>query len=90
MYVRLHATGAIAVGKFEFHIPITQIELSYAVGLSPVHVNRTLQSLRRDRLIGYQRSSIHIEDWPGLRKAGEFDATYLHLGATWPSQTHHV
>jgi CRP-like cAMP-binding protein len=78
-YVRLRATGAIAAGSYEFPFPITQTELGYALGLSAVHVNRTLQLLRRDGLIASHRSSILIEDWPGLKKVGEFDATYLHL-----------
>jgi CRP-like cAMP-binding protein len=79
MYVRLRATGAIADGSYEFPFPITQAELGHAVGLSAVHVNRTLQSLRREGLITHNRTSIVIDDWPGLQKAGEFDATYLHL-----------
>jgi CRP-like cAMP-binding protein len=90
MYVRLVATGAIAIGKFEFPFPITQSELGHAVGLSAVHVNRTLQSLRRDGLIAYERSAIRIEDWPGLQKAGEFDAGYLHLRTNAPQQLAHA
>ena len=79
MYVRLRATGAIGDGNYELPFPITQAELGHAVGLSAVHVNRTLQSLRRDGLITHNRTAIIIDDWPGLQKAGEFDATYLHL-----------
>jgi CRP-like cAMP-binding protein len=84
MYVRLRATGGIAEDKYEFPFPITQAELGHAVGLSTVHVNRTLQSLRRDELITHNRTSILIKDWPGLQAAGEFDATYLHLRKTQP------
>lgn len=84
MYTRFRATGEIAAGTYEFPFPITQTEFGHAVGLSAVHVNRTLQSLRRDGLISYQRSAVHIADWPGLKKAGEFDAGYLHLRNALP------
>jgi CRP-like cAMP-binding protein len=90
MYVRLRATGEISEGTFQFPFPITQSELGNAVGLSAVHVNRTLQSLRRDGLINYHRAAVHIQDWPGLQKAGEFDATYLHLRGQAASSDHHV
>jgi CRP-like cAMP-binding protein len=86
-YVRLHATGAIPEGTFEFPFPITQSELGHALGLSTVHVNRTLQSLRREGLITYQRSVVRIDDWANLQEAGEFDATYLHLRTKPPAQT---
>jgi len=32
-------------------LPLTQVELAETLGLSPVHVNRTLQALRRRKLI---------------------------------------
>jgi CRP-like cAMP-binding protein len=83
MYVRFHATGEIPEGAYEFPFEITQTELGYATGLSAVHVNRTLQS-RRDGLIEYQRAAVHIANWPGLKKAGGFDATYLHLRGALP------
>jgi DNA-binding transcriptional regulator LsrR (DeoR family) len=34
-----------------FPMPLTQESLADALGLSTVHVNRTLQQLRRERLI---------------------------------------
>ena len=79
MYVRLRATNAIDEHTYEFPFPITQAEMGYALGLSAVHVNRTLQSLRRDGFITHHRSTIVIEDWPALQELGEFDSTYLHL-----------
>jgi CRP-like cAMP-binding protein len=59
-------------------MPITQAELADATGLSTVHVNRTMQELRADGLIRTKGGSVIIENWDGLREAGEFDATYLH------------
>ncbi|WP_353830914.1 helix-turn-helix domain-containing protein [Mesorhizobium sp.] len=57
---------------------ITQAALGDAVGLSAVHVNRTLQALRGDGLIATPGTKLRALDWPGLVRAGEFDPTYLH------------
>ena len=60
-------------------------ELGDALGLSTVHVNRTLQELRYDGLVKTQGGKVIIEDWDRLRAAGEFDPTYLHLKKPAPS-----
>jgi DNA-binding transcriptional regulator LsrR (DeoR family) len=60
-------------------MPLTQAELGDALGLSTVHVNRTLQELRHNGLIKTQGGKVIIDDWDALRAAGEFDPTYLHL-----------
>ena len=62
-----------------FPLPITQTEMGDALGLSTVHVNRSLQELRGDGLITTEGRSVIVNDWQGLKKAGEFDPTYLHL-----------
>jgi CRP-like cAMP-binding protein len=75
--VRLSAVG-LNNGQ-SYQMPITQAELADASGLSTVHVNRTMQELRANGLIKSKNGSVIIEDWDGLREAGEFDPTYLHL-----------
>jgi CRP-like cAMP-binding protein len=63
-----------------YELPITQAELADAVGLTPVHVDRTLRSLERDGLITRSTfRSIVIDDWMKLADAGDFDTNYLHL-----------
>jgi CRP-like cAMP-binding protein len=62
-----------------FTLPVTQAELGDAFGLSTVHVNRVLQDLRGDGLITLRGVSLKVLDWERLKKAGEFDPTYLHL-----------
>jgi CRP-like cAMP-binding protein len=62
-----------------FHWPMTQIELGDTLGLSVVHVNRTLQDLRAERLFTWQQQTITILDWERLQERAEFDARYLHL-----------
>jgi len=71
-----------AVGLADGHsceLPITQAEIGDALGLSTVHVNRSLQELRGDGLIEWRSKSLTALNWEGLKKAGEFDPTYLHL-----------
>jgi hypothetical protein len=38
-----------------------------------------LQELRGDGLITLRSGTLTVLDWDGLRQAGEFDPTYLHL-----------
>jgi CRP-like cAMP-binding protein len=60
-------------------LPLTQAEIGDSLGLSTVHVNRSLQELRGDGLITLHGNLLTVRDWNGLKKAGEFDPTYLHL-----------
>ncbi len=64
-----------------FALPLTQAEIGDAMGLSTVHVNRTLQQLRADGLIATQGQAITILDGERLRSAGEFTPQYLYLGS---------
>jgi CRP-like cAMP-binding protein len=62
-----------------FDLSMTQEQLGDALGLTSVHVNRTLKSLEADGLILRNRRSVTISDWCGLERAGDFTSTYLHL-----------
>ena len=75
--MRLRAVGLNNGDSYP--LPITQAELADATGLSTVHVNRTMQELRGDGLIKTNKASVVVKDWDGLREAGEFDPTFLHL-----------
>jgi CRP-like cAMP-binding protein len=77
VFVRMRAVG-LANGD-ACDLPITQAELGDALGLSTVHVNRSLQELRSKGLITLRGSLLTIQNWEGLKQAGEFDPTYLHL-----------
>ena len=77
MLLRLRAVGVMDDENFEF--PITQTDLADATGLTPVHVNRTLQGMRADGLIATTRDTITIVDWSALQAAGDFRRDYLHL-----------
>lgn len=75
--IRLHALGL--ADEYGYQLPMTQDELADAVGLTTVHVNRTLKALEADGLITRDRRSITFPDWKRLREAGDFNARYLHL-----------
>lgn len=77
MFTRLKIIGQ--TNGFAFRLPLNQTELSDAMGLSVVHVNRTLQQMRRDGLIEWLGDAVRILDWNGLQAAAEFDPTYLNF-----------
>lgn len=60
-------------------LPMTQEQLADAVGLTPIHVNRTLKSLEEDGLLARQKRAILIPDWRLLANVSDFDPRYLHL-----------
>jgi CRP-like cAMP-binding protein len=66
---------------FRFPFPFTQHQFGDMLGLTPVHVNRTLKGLREDRLIEINHRAAEILDWDELVRIGDFDANYLQLGA---------
>ncbi len=77
VYVRMSALGLSAPDGFR--LPMTQAELGDAAGLSPVHVNRVMQRMRKDGLI-ISRGDLHaVGDWDRLSNAADFDENYLHL-----------
>ncbi len=77
MYLRLEVVGETE--GYRFRLPITQAELGDALGLSTVHINRTLQELRGDGLVTWERSAVEILDWERLKAVARFDSAYLNL-----------
>jgi CRP-like cAMP-binding protein len=68
-----------------YELPMTQEQLADALGLTPVHVNRTLQALAKKGLISRTQRSVQIGNWHSLADAGDFDSTYLHLQENEPA-----
>lgn len=64
-----------------FELPLTQEQLADALGLTAVHVNRTMQHLRNAGLIEAANRTVSILDMVRLRNLAEFDPAYLHIGA---------
>jgi CRP-like cAMP-binding protein len=76
---RLKAAGISTGPTYEF--PMTQEQIADATGLTPVHTNRTLQTLRKDGLISLSLNKLTILDWASLAHEGDFNERYLHHSA---------
>lgn len=79
---RMEAAGLGGDGGYE--LPMSQEQLADALGITPVHVNRTLRDLDREGLIRRERRFIRIPDWEQLRQVGGFNELYLHLDQAAP------
>jgi CRP-like cAMP-binding protein len=77
LYYRLKAVG-LATG-YGFDLPITQNHLAEANGLSLVHLNRTIQEMRRENLIELSDRQLRIVDLDRLKKVAMFNSSYLHF-----------
>lgn len=75
--VRFRETGLAEGDVIEF--PLTNSELGEALGLSTVHVNRSLRRLRSEGLVRLKAGVLEVVDWEGLVEAGGFDPSYLQL-----------
>ncbi|MEQ9811353.1 MAG: Crp/Fnr family transcriptional regulator [Azospirillaceae bacterium] len=60
-------------------LPVTQEDLADTLGLSAVHVNRTLRQLRAEQLIKLEDHHLRILDMKGLERVAGFDSGYLHF-----------
>jgi CRP-like cAMP-binding protein len=76
LYVRQHADARGGACDF----PLTQSHIGDATGLTPVHVNRQIQSLRRGAGIEIGERRLVVPDFDALAAIGCFDRSYLHLG----------
>ena len=80
MHVRMGTVGLTTNGSFE--LPLTQEELGDTMGLSNVHVNRSLKELREAELVTLRNGQIVISDVDRLKAFSGFDPSYLHLDRT--------
>lgn len=70
---RAMATGLDKNGKFE--ISITQSLIGDTLGLSLVHTNRTLQALRKAKLVDWTLNSISIPDIEAARDFAHYEGS---------------
>jgi CRP-like cAMP-binding protein len=74
---RLDGNGSPPIQSYL--LPMTQEQLGDALGLTSVHVNRTLKSLVADGSIARGGRWITILDWANLASLAGFDSRYLHV-----------
>ncbi|WP_334656882.1 Crp/Fnr family transcriptional regulator [Sphingomonas panaciterrae] len=79
LHARIKRVGQVQDG--EFSLPLTQEQLADALGLTSVHVNRTLQRLRTEGLVALRNRRLTILDTERLGEAAGFDSGYLHASA---------
>ena len=65
-----------------YDLPITQSELAECLGLTVVHVNRTLKELRELGLMEFRAGRVELRDIEALRSLAGFDPLYLYLDRT--------
>ena len=77
--LRVRMEGVGLARNAEYDLDFTQVELSDILGLSPVHVNRILQQLRRTGLIKLLAGTVTILDETTLETVAGFDPAYLQM-----------
>jgi CRP-like cAMP-binding protein len=78
MACRYGAVGNGAEANFDF--PATQYHLADALGLTPIHVNRTLKSLRQERIADVRHRKVTVHDWKKMAAIADFEPSYLSIG----------
>ena len=76
-----------AIGVHEgdaIRLPLTQIDLADALGLTPIYVNRILQSFRREQLITLQQHQLTLRDVEKLQTISGVTPDYLQVGTISP------
>ena len=77
IYTRANAKGLVNGDGCD--LPVTQEMLGEALGLTPVHVNRTLKLLRDAGAVEHRSGRLVIHDFDRLADAADFNPLYLHL-----------
>lgn len=77
LYVRLSAVGLNDGDTIP--MPLRQSDLADVLGLTSIHVNRTMRELRAENSVRLAQRRLKIQDWPTLRAVAEFNPHYLHL-----------
>lgn len=83
LHARMQLVGQVQDGRLS--LPLTQDEIGDATGISAVHVNRTVRSLREQGLLTVSKSELHVPDVAALRQMCGFNANYLHLRRLEPA-----
>ena len=78
VFTRMQIVGLTDRGRCE--LPLTQVELADTLALSTVHVNRTLQELRRQGLVSLSSGMLEIHDFDALQSVAMFAPDYLYPG----------
>jgi CRP-like cAMP-binding protein len=76
LYIRAFSIGMAAEGRCS--LPMSQIVLADALGMTAVHANRVLKQLKDAGAMTLKRSELTIQDASILVQIAGFDENYLH------------
>lgn len=76
-HARMQFVGLTEANECEF--PLTQRQVGETLGMTSIHVNRSLQSLRAEKLIILHHKRLTILDEARLRNLGGYEAAYMHI-----------
>lgn len=76
LYLRSRTFGLTDAG--EFALPLSQLVLADALGMTAVHINRVLKELRLAGVMAVKRGSVSVLDPVKLVQIAGFDENYLH------------
>ena len=76
LYLRARNIGLTSEARFA--LPLSQILLADALGMTPVHLNRVLKELRLSGAMALQRGNLLVTNPDKLVQIAGFDENYLH------------
>ena len=76
---RISMNSGEATGS-DFEMPLTQEQLGSIVGITPVHVSRTLKKLKEEGLVTFDNGSVRILDRDRCLTFSEYDARQMRMG----------
>ena len=77
LHVRLGVVGLTDGDSYDLRL--TQTDLAECLGLTSVHINRTLKELREMGAVEFRNGRVEIRNRGALQKVAEFDPAYLYL-----------
>jgi CRP-like cAMP-binding protein len=77
LYLRASRIGLVLAAE-QFELPLSQVILADALGMTPVHINRVLKELRLQKAMTIRRGSMVIVNPLLLAQIAGFDENYLH------------
>jgi CRP-like cAMP-binding protein len=76
LYIRMRGIGLC--DEDEIELPLSQVVLADALGMTSVHVNRVLKELKQSNAMSFRRGHLSITNPQKLVKIAGFDENYLH------------
>jgi CRP/FNR family transcriptional regulator, anaerobic regulatory protein len=68
---RLVLASEISPDADSFEFPLTQVQVSECLGITPVHANRIVKAFRERRIVVFQNGRATIQDFVELRRIAE-------------------